>query len=171
MTLADFAPAARQTLIRAGIQAEGPTLGTDPLLLALTQGGPVAGLDLTLTTPGAPDRALLATLGIDVDEVHRRASEATSLRLDDPSLWRLRRSPFLPLRVTLSGPAKQLTFNEAGRKTLEVSLWSARRQGRAQATREDLLWGLLADASNNAVQTLHRHRVDVRALWTTLKAA
>ncbi|XVQ13376.1 hypothetical protein ACQP1W_12815 [Spirillospora sp. CA-255316] len=175
MSLADFSPSARDTLIRAAMLAEGPILGTGPLLRALAQGGPVAGVELTApdddALPRDSDRALLATLGIDLDDVQRRAYEATSLRPDDPSLWRLRRSPFLPLRVTLTGPGTRVTFNEAGRKTLEVALWSARRRGLPSATREDLLWGLLADASNDAVHTLRRRRVDLHHLWTSLKAA
>ncbi|MFC5752521.1 hypothetical protein [Actinomadura rugatobispora] len=172
MTLDDFSPSAGDTLIRAAMSAEGPILGTGPLLRALAQGGPVAGVELSPDAlPKDSGRALLATLGIDLDDVHHRAYEATSLRLDDPSLWRLRRSPLLPLRVTLTGPGTRATFNEAGRKTLEVALWSARRRGLPSATREDLLWGLLADASNDAVRILRRQRIDLHRLWTTLKAA
>ncbi|GLZ04355.1 hypothetical protein Acsp03_18210 [Actinomadura sp. NBRC 104412] len=171
MTLASFDPSARHALIRAGLLTEGPTLGTRPLLHALLEDGPIAGLDLTPDFAGRSQRDLLATLGIDVDDVHRRASEATSLRLDDPSLWRLRRSPFLPLRVTLTGPGTQVTLNEAARKTLEVALWAARRRGHPSASREDLLWGLLADRGNKAVQILRSRNIDLRTLWTALGAA
>jgi hypothetical protein len=171
MTLACFAPSARHALVRAGLLTEGPTLGTSPLLHALLEDGPVSGLDIALSAVRRPDRELLATLGIDLDDVHHRVSEATSLRLDDPSLWRLRRSPFLPLRVTLTGPGTHLTLNEAARKTLEVALWAARRQGHPSATREDLLWGLLADRSNKAAQILRSRNVDFQQIWRALKAA
>jgi hypothetical protein len=171
MSLALFAPSARHVLVRAGMLSEGPDMGTGPLLHALLEEGPVAGLDLTPDFARRPERELLATLGIDLDDVHRRASEATSLRLDDPSLWRLRRSPFLPLRVTLTGPGAHLTLNEAARKTLEVALWATRRHGRSAATREDLLWGLLADHNNKAAQILQSRNVDLHRIWTALKTA
>jgi hypothetical protein len=171
MRLASFEPSARHAILRAGLHSDGPVLGTGPLLHALLEDGPVAGLDITPDFARRPESELLATLGIDLDDVHRRASEATSLRLDDPSLWRLRRSAFLPLRVTLTGPGTHLTLNEAARKTLEVAFWAARRHGHPSATREDILWGLLADHSNKSVQILHSQNIDLRRTWTALRAS
>jgi hypothetical protein len=192
--LAHFTEPARHAVIRAGLLTHGHTLGTGPLLHALLEDGPVAGVDITPDFVRRPDRDLLATLGIDLDDVHRRAAEATSLRRDDPSLWRLRRSPWRPLRVTLTGPGTHLILNEAARKTMEVALWAARRRAYAlqhpegvrarrpelweivphrqrPVTREDLLWGLLADHTNKAVRLLRSRNVDLERTWTTLKLA
>lgn len=181
--LTAFAPPARQTVIRAGLLArEGGTrrLGDGYLLLALAEGQPFTGpVDLAVTpamvhaelkaqAPGH-DRELLATLGIDLDEVRRRALGATSTRLDDPSLWRLRRSRVRPLRVTLTGPAAEITLNEGGRKAIEVARWASRRGHRTLVAREDLLWGLLADASSESVRILRRCHVDLGRLWTDLR--
>ncbi|MDQ2873921.1 MAG: hypothetical protein M3Y33_03530 [Actinomycetota bacterium] len=116
-TLTRFAPPARRTVIRAGMLASDSgrgMLSADFLLLALAEGQPLSSpLDLGITAamvrariaaqpPRWPDRELLATLGIDLDEVRRRVLDAASIRLDDPSLWLLRRSRVRPLRVTLS---------------------------------------------------------------------
>jgi hypothetical protein len=86
------------------------------------------------------DRELLATFGIDLDEVYRRVLGAMSMRLDDPSLWRLRRSRVRPLRITLSGPTAEIVLDESGRKVIEVAQWASRRGRRTLVDREDLLW-------------------------------
>ena len=140
--LATFAPPARQTVIRAGLLARegGATrLGDGYLLLALAESQPLTSpVDLGVTaamvraqlgaqTPRRHDGDLLATLGIDLDEVRRRALDATSARLDDPARWRLRRSRVRLLRVTLTGPAAEITLNEGGRKAIEVARWASRR--------------------------------------------
>jgi hypothetical protein len=182
-----FTPTARTTVIRAGMLAKEDgcgRLGTGFLLLALAEARPIGpGLpDLGVTTtevraeidrrrdgpPRPPDGELLAALGIDLEQVRRRLSAATSTRLDDPALWRLRRSRLRPLRVDLTGPATDLTLDEGGRKVIEVALWAARRAGRGLADRDDLLWGLLADGANESVRILHALEVDVRRLWTDL---
>jgi hypothetical protein len=111
----------------------------------------------------------VGTLGIDLDEVRRRVLGATSARLDDPARWRLRRSRVRPLRVTLTGPAAEITLDEAGRKAIEVARWASRRGHRTQIAREDLLWGLLADASSESVRILRRCQVDITRLWTDLR--
>jgi hypothetical protein len=153
--LITFAPPARQAVIRAGLLASegGATrLGDGYLLLALAESQPLTSpVDLGVTatmvraelgalTPRQHDGDLLATLGIDLDEVRRRALDSTSARLDDPARWRLRRSRVRPLRVTLTGPAAEITLNEGGRKAIEVARWASRRGHRAQIAREDLLW-------------------------------
>jgi hypothetical protein len=182
--LARFAPPARQTVVRAGMLAGeyGTSRLCDGLLLlALAESQPLSRpVDLGVTAalvrarvraraPRRDDGELLATLGIDVDEVRRRAAEATSLRRDDPSLWRLRRSRVRPLRVTLSGPAAELVLDESGRKVIEVAHWASRRGRRALISREDLLWGLLADASSESVRILRWHQVDTARLWADLQ--
>jgi hypothetical protein len=47
------------------------------------------------------------------------------------------------LRVTLTGPAAELTLNERGRKAIEVARWASRRGHRTLIDREDLLWASL----------------------------
>jgi hypothetical protein len=182
--LTQFAPAARRTIVRAGLLASdyGRTrLSTEFFLLALAQDEPLSKpVDLgisatTITTeirargPARPDRELLATLGIDLDEVRRRALDATATRLDDPALWRLHRSRVRPLRVTLSGPAAEIVLDEGGRKVIEVAQWASRRGRRPLIQREDLLWGLLADASSESMTILRHGNVNVRRLWTDLQ--
>ena len=180
--LAAFSPPARLAVIRAGMTAADcgqRRLSDGFLLLALAEGEPLARpVELGVTASGiraaieagAPrrrDRELLATLGIDLDEVRRRALAAT--RSDDPVRWRLRRSPVRPLRVTLSGPAAEIVLDEGGRKAIEVARWASRRGHRAQVEREDLLWGVLADGSSESVRILRRGGADLGRLWADLR--
>ena len=125
--------------------------------------------EIQARTHARRDRDLLAALGIDLDEIRRRVLHATSTRLDDPSLWQLHRSRVRPLRVTLSGPAAEIVLDESGRKVIEVAQWASRRGRRTLIDREDLLWGLLADASSESVHILRRGNVDVGRLWTDLQ--
>ncbi|GAA1543206.1 hypothetical protein GCM10009678_27220 [Actinomadura kijaniata] len=177
MRLDRFSPAARRTVVRAGVLAARSghaALGTGPLLLALAEERPLPGaaapaIRAELDVPPWRDRELLATIGIDLDEVRRRAVDATSTRPDDPALWRLGRSRLRPLRVVLTGPATRVVCDEGGRKTLEVALWAARRGGRAFADCDDLLWGLLADGSQESVRVLRRLDADLGRLWAGLR--
>ncbi len=183
---AEFTPTARQAVVRSGMLAADAgrgVLSTDFLLLGLTE---VDDLDQSLESfgvtaaavraevdkgrGGAPsrDRELLATLGIDLDEVRRRAADATSTSPDDPRLWQLHRSRVRPLRVELVGPASQLPLDGRSRKVIEVAQYYARRR-RAPVTGEDLVMGLLADGSNESVRILCRLRVDLRRLWSDLR--
>lgn len=183
-TLIRFTPAARRAIVRAGMLAgeyRRDRLSTEFFLLALAEDQPLSRpVELGITaaliraeigarTPAGRDRDLLAVLGIDLAEVRRRVLDATSTRLDDPALWQLRRSRVRPLRVTLSGPAAEIVLDESGRKVIEVAQWASRRGRRALIGREDLLWGLLADASSESVRILHRANVDLRGLWTGLQ--
>jgi len=182
--LTRFAPPARRAVIRAGMLAGDG--GRDRLsdgffLLALAEGQPLAspvelGISAAMVrakiearAPLRHDRDLLATLGIDLDEVRRRVLDATSTRLDDPSLWRLRRFRVRPLRITLTGPAAEIVLDESGRKVIEVARWASRRGRRTLIDREDLLWGLLADATNESVRVLRLCSVDLGRLWTDLR--
>jgi hypothetical protein len=111
MTLfAAFTPPAHQAVVRSGrlaADAGRRVLSTDFLLLGFTEvddlDPPLERLGITAAAVraqidqqpgGAPpgDRELLASLGIDLDEVRRRAGLATSISPDDPNLWRLCRS-------------------------------------------------------------------------------
>ena len=191
-TLGAFSPAAQATIVRAGIEAAcagDDVLGPEFLLLALADSGPLAGRPAGLGVSAAAiraritgpdggrrhdrdlssDRDLLTALGIDADEVRRRAACATGVRLEDPALWTLRRSRLLPLRVTLQGPATCAALDEGSRKVIEVATWAARRGHRALGEREDLLWGLLADFSSPAVRTLLALGASFSALWADLQ--
>lgn len=182
--LTRFAPPARRTVIRAGMLASDfgrERLSDEFFLLALAEDQPLTkpvrlGItaaairaEIRARTRAGHDRDLLAALGIDLDEVRRRAADATATRLDDPSLWRLRRSRVRPLRVTLAGPSAEILLDESGRKVMEVARWASRRGRRTLIDREDLLWGLLADASSESVRILRRGNVNVGRLWTGLR--
>ncbi|CNG35726.1 Clp amino terminal domain [Mycobacterium tuberculosis] len=179
MTMLDrFTPGARRTIVRAGALAAESGSGTVTdafLLLALAEQRPIgaapAGIRAEIGAAPGRDRELLATLGIDLGEVRRRVRESTALEPGDPALWTLRRAPLRPLRVTLSGPGVRAVLDESGRKAVEVALWAARRGRRAQADRDDLLWGLLADGSGEAVSVLRRLGVDLGTLWAGLRRA
>lgn len=183
-TLTRFAPPARRTVVRAAMLAADygrDRLSTEFFLLALAEDQPLSkevNLGITAAmvraeiearTAARQDRELLAGLGIDLDEVRRRMLDATSTRLDDPSLWRLHRSRVRPLRLTLSGPAADIVLDQSGRKVIEVANWASRRGQRTLIDREDLLWALLADATSESVQILRRGNVDLRRLWTDLQ--
>jgi hypothetical protein len=113
------------------------------------------------------DRDLLATLGIDLDEVTSRMYRAAGVTRDDPRLWTLRRSPVRWLRLTLSGPAGSVQLTGHSRKVVEVASWAA-GHGRP-ITGDHLLWGLLADGTNQSVRLLHRLGVDLHPIWTDMK--
>ncbi|MEV0198631.1 Clp protease N-terminal domain-containing protein [Nonomuraea sp. NPDC050691] len=164
--LADFAPPARRAVVRAGtigLDAGHPALATDVLLLALAETRPFGLTSFTATREqigarvdtGPDARELLATLGIDLDEVRRR----TRAGADDPDRWRLTRSPLRPLRMTLHGPLGSIPLTMHARKVVEVARW---RPG--PVTGESLLWGLLADGANGAARILRSAGVDVCAL-------
>ncbi|MEU7859955.1 Clp protease N-terminal domain-containing protein [Nonomuraea sp. NPDC049141] len=163
--LARFTDSARRVLIRAGtlaLDAGRPALTPDLLLLALAEIRPFSLAGFTVTAEdvrGQVDlgdrRELLATLGIDLAEVHRRTRAGTS----DPARWRLTRSRLKPLRVTLHGPLGSVPLAMHARKVMEVAMWQP-----GAVTGERLLWGLLADYSNGAGRILRAGGVDLRAL-------
>ncbi|WP_049562536.1 Clp protease N-terminal domain-containing protein [Nonomuraea sp. SBT364] len=163
--LTRFTDGARRTVIRAGtlaLDAGRPVLDTGLLLLALAEIRPFALGSFTATPEAVREhvdtgdaRALLATLGIDLAEVHRR----TRAGADRPELWRLRRTPLRPLRVMLYGPLGAIPLAMHARKAVEVAQW---RPG--PVTGERLLWGLLADGANGAGRILHATGVDLPRL-------
>ena len=154
---AAFTPPAHQAVVRSGrlaADAGRRVLSTDFLLLGLTE---VHDLDPPLER-----------LGIDLEEVRRRAGSATSTSPDDPNLWQLCRSLVHPLRVELVGPASHLQLDGRSRKVIEVAMHYARRR-HALVSGEDLLVGLLADGSNESVRVLCHLRVDLSQLWSDLR--
>lgn len=162
---ARFTEGARRAVVRAGIlalDAGRPALGADLILLALAEVRPFALSSFTVSAHEVRERvdagdarALLATLGIDLAEVHRR----TRAGADEPRAWSLRRSRVRPLRVTLYGPLGQIPLAMHARKVIEVAMW---RPG--PVTGERLLWGLLADFSNGIPRILLDSGVDLRQL-------
>ncbi|MCK2215338.1 hypothetical protein MF672_016310 [Actinomadura sp. ATCC 31491] len=170
-----FAEGARRAVVRAGIlalDAGRPALDADLMLLGLAEVRPFTLRTFTATAAAAvrervdtnDSRTLLATLGIDLDRVHRSTRSGT----DDPRAWSLRRTPARPLRVVLYGPLGQLPLAMHARKAVEVAVW--RGSGRP-ATGEDLLWGLLADHANGAARILTDAGVDLRELVRELRGS
>ncbi|MET8862388.1 Clp protease N-terminal domain-containing protein [Nonomuraea sp. NPDC004580] len=165
MMFARFTEGARAAVVAGGIHALDaglPALDTGPLLLGLAEVRPfrlehftAAPADVRRHAALPDPRALLATLGIDLDEVHRRTRAGAA----DPRRWSLRRSRLRPLRVTLYGPLGELPLTMHARKAVEVAQW---RPG--PVTGECLLWGLLADAANGAGRILRASGVDIPAL-------
>ncbi|MFI6291708.1 Clp protease N-terminal domain-containing protein [Nonomuraea sp. NPDC050790] len=156
-----FTESARHAFVTAGVlalEAGHRRLDTDMLLLALAETRPFSLATFTATADalrGRLDlrdtRALLAGLGISLDEVRQRTWS--------PGEWRLTRHRLRPLRVVLYGPRGEIVLAGAARKVVEVALW---RPG--AVTGERLLWGLLADGGNGAARHLQRVGVNVRAL-------
>ncbi|MGR6922147.1 Clp protease N-terminal domain-containing protein [[Actinomadura] parvosata] len=169
---ARFTEGARNAVVRAGIlalDAGRPALDADLMLLGLAEVRPFALRSFTATAADIRERvdtgdarALLATLGIDLDRVHR----ITRVGADDPASWSLRRSPLRPLRVMLYGPLGRLPLAMHARKAVEVALWWG--PGRP-VTGEDLMWGLLADHANGAARILADVGVDLRELVQELR--
>ncbi|MFG1698916.1 Clp protease N-terminal domain-containing protein [Nonomuraea sp. NPDC049309] len=165
MMFTRFTEGARRAVVAGGIHALDagrPALDAAPILLGLAEVQPFALKHFTADPAevrrlaGLPDpRELLATLGIDLDEVHRR----TRAGADDPRRWSLRRSRVRPLRLTLYGPLGSLPLTPAARKVVEVA-----KSRPGPVTGERLLWGLLADGTNGARRILRAAGVDVAAL-------
>ena len=174
-----FTDDAGRALVAAGLHAieyGRDRLDTDVLLLGLVQATTALGdqvdvaavrREIDRNTPGRDDRALLATLGIDLDEVTRRMYSSVALQPDDPRLWTLRRATWRPLRMTLHGPARDVRLTGHSRKVIEVATWAA-GPGRPIAG-EHLLCGLLADATNESVQVLRRLGVDLCSLHRRMR--
>ncbi|GII83485.1 hypothetical protein Ssi03_14750 [Sphaerisporangium siamense] len=177
-----YTTAARRAMARAGVLAAGAghrTVDDVHLLLALTETRPFERPPTAFTlTPKAAravmeitddqdarDRVLLATLGIDLDEVRRRLRGPAPS--GDPALWRLHRARLRPLRVTLSGPPGDLVLTGKARKVIEVAAWRAPGPVRG----EDLLWGVLCDHTNPALRVLRAGGVDICGLAAELGSA
>ncbi|MDP9791740.1 hypothetical protein J2S43_000252 [Catenuloplanes nepalensis] len=177
MTMLDrFDDGARRAIVRAGLLARESgrdRLDDETLLVALSTSAHVAARlgvpagAVRAACPGAAtgrDRELLATLGIDLDEVRDRLPA----RIDDPARWRLHRALALPLRVRLSGPGVSLVLTEAARKAVEVAL-NLRGYG-TPVTEDGLLRGVLADHRTPSGRALTRLRIDLPRLSTTVFA-
>ncbi len=114
-----------------------------------------------LTTFAPPARQAVIRAGL-------LASEGGMSRLSDGYLL-LALAESQPLTRPVDLGVTVITLNEGGRKVIEVARWVSRRGHRTQVTREDLLWGLLADASSESVGILRHCRVDIGRLWADLR--
>lgn len=93
---------------------------------------------------------LLATIGVNEAEVRHHLPRT----LAHPTAgFRLRRSVYRPLRVTLGNSMGATPFAPSGRKVLEVAVWHARRRQRPAAPL-DLMFGVLTDGRDPAVQAI-----------------
>ena len=169
-------------VIRAGMAAADcgqPRLNDGFLLLALAEGEPLARpVELGVTasriraaiearSPRRRDRELLATLGIDLDEVRRRAVVAT--RSDDPG----------PVAAAaLPGPPAARHPQRPGHRDRARRGRPEGHRGRPVGqpprppdpgrTRGPAL-GLLADGSSESVRILRRGGADIGRLWADLR--
>jgi ATP-dependent Clp protease ATP-binding subunit ClpC len=121
--------AAREVLREHGVDTRSARAETVRLLTE-------AGIP---NTTGADKKEALASLGIDLDEIRRRAEEA-----------------FGPGRFRYPRPA----FTPQAKKTLELSLREAVRLGHEHVGSEHLLLGLLAEGDGVGIQVLTALRVD-----------
>jgi len=140
-------------------------IGTEHVLLGLTQtAGPAGealraqGVELrqardttahlleeagTAATGGQPAKDALASIGIDVVEIQRRADDTFG-----PGAFRFPRPQFTP----------------HAKKTLEFTLREAAALGHEQIDTGHLLLGLLAEGEGVAVKVLHTLDVDPESL-------
>ncbi|MGE3289084.1 MAG: Clp protease N-terminal domain-containing protein [Pseudonocardia sp.] len=154
-----FTKAARTVVILAQEEARqrrDPQIGTEHLLLGLlgVHGGPAAplleqvGVDRRAVESALRERTAdaeaLATLGIDLDEVRRRAEEAFGPgALDGRRRWR----------------AGHIPFEAHAKKVLELALREAIRIGDRHIGTEHLLLGLLHPGTGRAQRILDGHGV------------
>lgn len=149
-------------LLRACLDADGPSR-------VLTRHGLDAGAVRRALPGAAPDRELLAAIGIDIDpdEVRERVRRSLGLEPSPPRLYRRRSRP---LHIVFAGEGGRLLFSPGARKVLEVALWRSRgsckpdwrvRQ-RRPATALDLLAGILADGRNPMCCLLVEHGLRIR---------
>lgn len=140
-------------------------IGTGHVLLGLAQtAGPAGevlrahGVELTrvrettsqlleeagmAATGGQPATDALASIGIDVAEIQRRADDTFG-----PGVFRFPRPPFTP----------------GARKSLELTLREATALGHQHIDTGHLLLGLLAEGEDVAVKVLNRLDVDTESL-------
>ena len=125
--------------------------------------------------PGpAPDRDLLAAIGIDLAPAEIRDRIRRSLGIEPtPPILHRRRSR--PLQLVIAGDGGPLPLTSGARKVLEVATWRARgshqpdwtlRQRRPAAS-IDLLAGLLADRRNPMRDLLVEHGLHIRPPFLT----
>ncbi|MCK1797213.1 peptidase [Streptomyces sp. XM4193] len=180
-----FTPAARAAVVRAqenARQLRQEEIRTEHLLLALVQDPTLPGRaalrrlgvteraareELTLLdSPGGPlaqeDAAALASLGIDVEEVRRRAEQSFGAgALEEPAPRRGRTGLLRRRRRPGTG---HLPFTREAKQALECSLREAVRRGDRSIGSEHLLLGLLDEADRRTAALLGRFGTDPATL-------
>lgn len=177
-----FTPDARHVIAQTYVEArrlDHDYVGTEHLVLALSRidGAPGsllrersadhAALDHAVRTllglpPATDDRAALAALGIDLDEV-KAVVEATfgSGALDAG-------------KANTSGPVRRsrggLPFTRRAKKTLSLGLQHANREGQRVITPLHLLLGVLDEGQGLGCKALVECGVDLAALRTSALA-
>jgi ATP-dependent Clp protease ATP-binding subunit ClpA len=168
-----FTPLAKRAVVAAqdaALSMGHDFIGTGHLLLGLTQTAGPAGealrehrVDLRqarektaqaleeagiAATGGQPAKDALASIGIDVGEIQRRADDTFG-----PGVFRFPRPRFTPRAM----------------KTLQLTLREATALGHQQIDTGHLLLGLLAAGDGVAVTVLTRLGVDTEALRETVR--
>jgi ATP-dependent Clp protease ATP-binding subunit ClpC len=118
------------------------SMARDETVRLLTEAGVQA-------TGGTPVAEALASIGIDVEEIRRRADESFG-----PGRFHFPRPPFTP----------------GAKKALEMTLREAKALGHSHIDTEHLLLGVLADGESVAVRVLTGLGVDQAELRTALIA-
>lgn len=147
-------------------------------ILLARHGLDVDGARRALPAP-APDRELLAAIGLDIDptEIRDRLRRRLGIEASVPVVYRRRSHP---LQIVFAGDGRCLVASPGARKVLEVALWRSRGSRRPDwrlrqerpATSLDLLAGLLSDHRNPMVGLLADHGLRIRpALLADLELA
>lgn len=172
MRLDAFADDGHRVLVearRAALAAHHARIGCEHLLLGCLADARVRdllvrhGADLDAVGAGlprpAPDRELLAALGIEIDPDEVRARVRASLGGAAPPLH-LQRRLGRPLQIVFDGEGRRLCFTGHARKVVEAAIWragGARRLGRRQlrpANATDILFGILCDGRERTCRLL-----------------
>ncbi|PPK98464.1 ATP-dependent Clp protease ATP-binding subunit ClpC [Kineococcus xinjiangensis] len=173
-----FSSAARRAVVEAQEHARAlhaPEVGAEHLLLAVASlGDPVAAAALAdLGLDGAtlreevqalsrPDAAALRTLGIDPDDVRRRAEEAFGAgALDSPAPTPARRGP---LQRLFGRDGGHIRFSGAAKEALENSLRECLALHHDAIRPEHLLLGLLSSGRTPVAHLVRQAGVDPAAI-------
>jgi ATP-dependent Clp protease ATP-binding subunit ClpA len=189
---ARFTPEARQVVVRGQEEARTfrhPWLGTEHLLLGVLAQPHAPGVNAlaesgaTLATGraalsqlmgagglGESDADALRTLGIDLDEVRRRAEDTFGPgALDHPRLRRTRRRlPWRRARCEHVDVPGHLPFMPRAKRALERAQREAAALGDEHVGVEHVLLGLLDPKGNMAVELLDHLGVDPNLVRTRI---
>ena len=181
--MAPAADAAWRAANRASVELGHSWLGTEHLLLGLLAGPPEDPAAAALTASGVTaaavrtaltrdlsagggreDRALLATLGVDLDAVHARVDAAFGPDAIDALYARRRRAG----RRLARGPLCGLGLAPRAKQALGHARRAAKADHRPRFDSTDLLLGVLAIDDGMAVRLLRDLGVDPAAVRARL---
>jgi ATP-dependent Clp protease ATP-binding subunit ClpA len=181
--MAPDAEAAWRAAAQVSVELGHSWVGTEHLLLGLLTGPPADPAVTALIEAGATaeavraalaqlpagrrpdDRALLATLGIDLDAVRDRIIAGFGPDAIGALYARGRRAG----RRLTSGPLCGLGVAPRAKRALEQARRTAKAAGRSAMSTSDLLLGLLAVEDGMAVRLLHHMGVDPAAVLARLQ--